>query len=237
MIKNKVFVPGEIIAVEEEYASGKNTFEEDGYVKSAGFGIAEFDENNKEVSIKCKNISNLKEDDIVFGRVLLVKDAVAVLEIVKTEEDRVLTVTRGQIPVKLASNNYVTNMKKIFKIGDIVKARVVSANDLAVDLTTKGEGLGVMIAYCSECRSELKKSDNKLICFNCGHIEDRKWFESKDIRVESERFDRNSRGFDRNNKFNNRGNSFDNRQKFGNRSNFNNKFNNRRNDNFRGGQK
>ncbi|MDD4251010.1 MAG: exosome complex RNA-binding protein Csl4 [Candidatus ainarchaeum sp.] len=189
MNKNKVFVPGEIIAVEEEFVAGKNTFEEHGYVKAAGFGIAEFDNVNKEVSITCKNISNLTENDIVFGKVMLVKDAVVVIEIIKSEEDRVLTVKKGQIPIKLVSNNYVTNLKKLFKIGDILKARVVSANDLAVDLTTQGEGYGVTIAYCSQCRHEMKKSDDKLVCFNCGSIEERKWFEDKDIRKENDRFD------------------------------------------------
>jgi exosome complex component CSL4 len=214
--KNKVFVPGEIIAVEEEYSAGKNVFEENGYVKSAGFGIAEFDENNKEVSIKCKNISNLKENDIVFGRVVLVKDAVAVLDIVKTEEKRVLTVKKGQIPVRFASNNYVTNMKKLFKIADLVRAKVISANDLAVDLSTQGEGLGVVNAYCSNCRSELEKSDNKLLCFNCGSIEERKWFEDKDVREE--------RDFRRNNNFNK-----DSRNKFGNKNDSGNKNNSRNN--------
>lgn len=222
MKKDNIFVPGEVITVEEEYSAGKNTFEENGIIKSSGCGKAVFDNNNKEVSLNCKNVSNLIEGDLVFGKVLLVKEAVAVIEIIKTEKNKILTINRGQIPAKFASNNYVSNMKNLFKIGDLVKARVISSNDLAVDLSTQGKDFGVITAYCSNCRNELKNSNNKLVCFNCGNIEERKWFESKDDRIE--------RNFDSRRPRNNFKKTFDRKNSFDNRRNFNNK-------NFRGGQR
>ncbi len=212
MASKKIFVPGEEVSVEEEFCSGKNTFEDNGIVKASGTGEAVFDKEKREVSISCKNVHNLEKDDVIYGRVVLVKESVAVIDIIKSEEKKVLTITRGQIPAKFASNAYVSNMKDYFKIGDYVRARVMSATDLAVDLSTKGEGFGVVTAYCSKCRKELKASGNKMICFSCSNTENRKWSESKDEYSE------------RRNNF--RGNSFNKNKNFGSGKKFDNKKNN-----------
>ncbi len=180
MSKSKIFMPGEVITTEEEYSAGKNTFLEFGKVKASSFGEAKFDDNSREVSIEGKEIKPLENGDIVFGRILMMKDSVAVVDIIKSENKRVMTITRGQIPAKFAAKKFVTNIKDLFKIGDYIKARVVSANDLAVDLATNETGLGVITAYCSNCKKELKSSNDKMICFACGHSEGRKWFEQED---------------------------------------------------------
>ena len=197
MVKNKIYVPGEVITTEEEYAPGKNTFEDKGYVKASGFGTANFDEMQKEVSLKSKKVETLKRDDIVYCRVSIVKDSVVIVNIVKAENDKALIVSRGQIPAKFVAKAYIRNVKEFYKVGDYIKAKVISASNLAVDLATNEKGLGVIIAYCTQCKSEMKFSNEKLTCFNCGHTEGRKWFEAKDEmedRPQNIRRDRNGFG-------------------------------------------
>lgn len=178
-MKTKYYVPGETITTEEEYLAGKNTFDDNGLIKASCLGEVVFDENQKEVSIKCNKKNALTLGDIVYGKVVLVKDKVAVLDIVKAEGDKVLPITKAQIPVRDIHEGYVTSAKKYFKIGDTVKAKVVSVSELAMDLTTKAEGLGVVIAYCGKCKEPMNFSNDKLMCLNCGNAEERKWFEKK----------------------------------------------------------
>ena len=225
MAKDKIYVPGEVITTEEEYAPGKNTFEDEGYIKASGFGTATFDDMQKEVNLESKKIEPLTKDDIVYCRVGLVKDSVVVVDILKSENNKALIVSRGQIPAKFVAKAYIRNVKEFYKVGDYVKAKVISASELAVDLATNEEGLGVIIAYCTQCKNEMTFSNEKLTCFNCGHTEGRKWFEAKDEmedRPQNIRRDRNGFGS------RNRNQSHD---RNGSRGNFNKR------QNFRGGRR
>jgi exosome complex component CSL4 len=219
-MKKQVFIPGEVITTKEKYSPGQNTFLDEGYIKAATAGEAKFDDINKEVSIPGREIKALEEGDIVIGRVSLMKESVVVVDILKAEKNRIILVTKGQIPVRNVAKKYVSDLSKFFKVGDYVKARVVSANDLAVDLTTAETGLGVITAYCSICKSEMEYSNGKVICFNCGHSEERKWFEEEDKNEPRQGNDR-QRNFGENDKRNFRG-----------KSNFRSRDNNRNNKGF-----
>jgi exosome complex component CSL4 len=175
----QVFIPGEVITTEEEFGAGKQAYEDNGLIKASVLGEAVFDDLHKEVSIKGRQVSVVGNDDIVFGRVTFVKDNVAVVTLVRGENGKKVIVTKGQIPARNVAGAYVSSVKKYFKIGDFVKARVVSNNGSALDLETKGKGLGVILAYCSQCRSEMKYSNEKLVCFGCGHVEQRKWVDQE----------------------------------------------------------
>lgn len=230
MSKNKVFTPGEEITVEEEYSSGKNTYiDEKGLIRASVFGKAEFDEKEKEVRILSKEVKALETGDVIYGRVERVKESVAIIEIIKSEEYRILTVKLGQIPVRFASKNFVKDIRKLFKIGDFVKAKVILANDLVVDLATNEDGFGVITAYCGNCKKEMNYSNGKMTCFNCGHVEERKWFEEKEVRQPRPDFRRD----DMNGRYNkNRNNDRyrDSRNQRNDRNNNDrNRFNNKRN--------
>jgi len=179
--KSKIILPGEIIATEEEYASGENTYSKEGKILASAVGIAEFDEINKEARIIGKKIDEIRNGDIVIGQVMLVKESTAVISLLTAEKGKRITgQTVAQLPVRNVANEYVNELKKIIKIGDIIRAQVVGCSELGVDLNTKGKGLGIIRAYCSNCRSKMNYSAGKLICISCGNIEDRKWFEKED---------------------------------------------------------
>jgi exosome complex RNA-binding protein Csl4 len=192
----EVFMPGQTITTEEEFAPGKNTFVENGYVKATNIGEAEFDNNTKEVLIKSNTLKVLARDDIVIGRVSLVKESVVVVDIIKAENGAVLLITRGQIPAKFVAKAYVTNVKDYYKVGDYIRAKVISASELAVDLATNETGLGTTTAFCSNCKKPMQFSNDKLMCFSCGASEKRKWFEQNDEQGERREFDRGERKFD-----------------------------------------
>ena len=230
--KQKIIVPGEEIATEEEYTAGENTYVKNGKIISRTLGTLNLNEENKEASVKGKTVEELTYGDIVTGKVILVKESTAVIELLSAEGNkRILGINTAQLPIRNISNEYVTELHKIIKIGDLIRAKVVMASPLAIDLNTKDKGLGVIKAYCSNCRKELSFNNNQMVCLECGSIEDRKWFE----KVEEERrheereggFRDQNRGqgdFRRNNFQNNsfRPNKFGNKQGFnrGPRQNF-----------------
>ncbi|MFA5764084.1 MAG: exosome complex RNA-binding protein Csl4 [archaeon] len=213
MKKIELFMPGQTITTEEEFAAGKNTFVENGDVKATNIGEAEFDNNTKEVSIKSKTLHVLKNGDIIIGRISLVKESVVVVDIIKAENDAVLLITRGQIPAKFVAQAYVTNVKEYYKVGDYIRAKVMSANELAVDLATNEQGLGITTAFCANCKKPMQFSNEKLMCFSCGASEKRKWFEQKDEQGERREFDRGERRFDSRGRNDHGGRSFGSRDR------------------------
>jgi len=182
--QQRIIVPGEQIATEEEYMAGKNTYVKNGKIISRTLGTLNIDENTKEASVKGKTVEELTYGDIVTGKVLMVKESSAVIELLSAEGNKqILGIKTAQLPIRNISNEYVTELKKIIKIGDIIRAKIVMSSPLAIDLNTKEKGLGVIKAYCSNCRKEMSFNNNQMVCLDCGSIEDRKWFE----KVEEER--------------------------------------------------
>lgn len=173
----RVYVPGEEITTEEEFMAGKNTFAKNGIIRAKTTGVANFDDENKFVRMGGKSVSEIKEGDIVHAKVVLVKESNVVVELLSAEGGKKITVKGAQIPVRNVSTDYISNLKPLFKIGDIVKAKVNRKSPLGIDLSTNEKGLGVTKAYCSNCRSEMGSSHGKLMCLKCGSMETRRWFE------------------------------------------------------------
>jgi exosome complex component CSL4 len=65
-------------------------------------------------------------------------------------------------------------MSNIFKVGDIVRAKVISRMNKTFHLSTKGNNLGVISSYCSLCGEILSIDRKRLLCKKCGSTENRK---------------------------------------------------------------
>jgi len=179
-MQKKLVMPGDFLTTEEEYSSGINTFlNDDGSVCSDSVGVLGFDDKKREVLVQKKSriVKVAGVGSIVFGRVLLVKDNMLVLELLSAEhngEERRLLHSSGSVMVSRISSFFVKRLNDEFKIGDFVKARIVESNTYGVELSTNEPDLGVIRAYCSNCRQELGLFAGKLKCTNCGSIEGRK---------------------------------------------------------------
>ena len=195
-MKNAI-IPGEAFSTEEEFLAGKNTFIENGLIKAKTLGVANLDNDTKEASIEGKCVEAIDEGDIVFGVVTNVKESTVMIEMRKAEGDKKVTTRNAQIPVRNIANEFVVKTRDFFRIGDIVRAKVAKMSDYGIDLETKGKGLGVVNAYCCNCRHELTPGQGKLRCLSCGSVEGRKWFENED--------DYKPRGRDDSRGFNDRG--------------------------------
>ncbi len=224
------------MATEEEYLEGKNAHAADGSIKSSIVGKADFDEKNKEVSVKGKTSRMISVGDTVIGTVTGVRDSKVILKILDSDGNHV-GLNNAELPVRNISKQYVKNPRDYFKVGDVIKAKVTEANRYKIDVETNKFGLGVIIAYCSKCRNEMEFNKDRLLCLNCGNSEDRKWFEKKEDDSYQSRPRREGGFNDRRNvrrSFNNGGNRrYNNNRSFhrGSRDNnrSNNKYGNRNN--------
>jgi|GEM_PF-358509 len=178
--KQKIILPGESITTEEEYSAGKNTYSDKGIIRATAIGEAVLDDTKKEARVSGKRVEKLRQGDIVIGKVMLVKESTAVIELLSAEGGKkIMGVKTAQLPIRNVSTEYVAELRKAVRIGDIVRARVELSTPMAIDLLTSEKGLGVIKAYCSNCRKEMQYSSDKLMCLACGNSEERKWYEAE----------------------------------------------------------
>ena len=81
----------------------------------------------------------------------------------------------GNVHVSEISNKYVEKIQDVYKITDIIRAKVIGQESNEYKLSTSGKNLGVIHAECIICGTVLDKDGfNKLECPRCGNIEYRK---------------------------------------------------------------
>ncbi len=175
--KGKTVLPGDFIGTCEEFVPRSGTYVDKGNIYAAVSGIVKI--NPKERSISVSSVTNtppyLQVGDIVIGQVTDVKDSVALVEIAGIKgrgEREIVNADQAAIHVSNVKDAYVKELYNEFAPFDIVKARVIDLRNMR--LTTVNKELGVMKAYCGNCRTVLKKDDGKLKCPKCERTETRK---------------------------------------------------------------
>lgn len=168
---------GDCLGTIEEFMPGEGTYADDGKIYASNIGIAILDHKNHTVRIEGKIQPELKVGDIVFGEVLSVKKNIITVIVKKIMGfERILDIKTG-IYVSNISDSYIDSAESMFGVGDIVKGAVIKIEASLIDLSTKGNDLGVVKAFCKRCRFPLARSEKyrgKMECLSCGHREDRK---------------------------------------------------------------
>lgn len=177
--ENEYVFPGEVLCAYEEYIPSDWTYVEDGYVKASIAGKISIDDENKSISIMADNAPyNLHKNDLIIGHITEVKSSkalVTIKKIIGSNRDLV-TGYKGYIHISKATNDYIQTLHYLFKIGDIVEAKVANVYSTDyVELTTSDDNLGIIKAMCVNCRKfmKLNKDTHKLEC-ECGLEDSRK---------------------------------------------------------------
>lgn len=168
--------PGDLVGMSEEWLSGEGTYEEEGKLYAAHYGIVRYDEEDLKAFVKPLNeIVEIEEGDIVYGEVRDRKNSMVIvnIEIVEGSSRGVKEDKEGSIHISKVSDDYTEELKDKYLIGDIIRAKVAQAEP-TIRLSTVGETLGVVKGYCSECRKDMKMKKSKLYCPRCDIYEERK---------------------------------------------------------------
>ncbi len=170
-VKDIVF-PGDIIAKEEEYLSGKNTQDIDGDVISTAFGKVSRDDKSLIISVDTsRQPVIIKRYDIVYGKIIKILNKEAVILISGVVKGNAIVPANTEARLKLPIPNK-TMYSHIITLGDLVRAKIISTRPLYA--TIFDPNLGILKSKCTICRSDLVAENGKLYCRNCGRVEQRK---------------------------------------------------------------
>jgi exosome complex component CSL4 len=175
--KGGFVLPGELVGTTEEFKPGEGTNVSAGDIYSTATGNIIIDRKARVVSVRPRTLTPniLKVGDIIYGKITDVRESGAIVEVagIEGKEDReIVNVRSGDIHVSNVRDSYVKRLSDEFRPFEIVKARVIDTE--RIRLTTAEDSLGVVKAYCSNCKGELVLEGKKLKCPVCNMTETRK---------------------------------------------------------------
>lgn len=176
-MKKNIVLPGDKLSTSEELLSGEGTFEEDGIIRAARMGEYIVDSNNRKATVKPMTSIPvmLKKGDTVLAEVGSVRSSMIIAEVIHVigKQRAISGDTNGTLHISEISTGYVKDPSDVYSMGDIFRAKVIQVTP-SVQLSTKGNNLGVIRALCAECRNPLDSKGNILECPLCSHKEKRK---------------------------------------------------------------
>ncbi|AHF80294.1 exosome complex RNA-binding protein Csl4 [Thermococcus paralvinellae] len=179
--KNGDFViPGDYLGVIEEFLPGEGVIEENGELYATRAGKVKINQEKMEISVVPVTDTPPipKVGQVVIAKVIEVKPQAVIVQLLRIEgrEDyrEIATSKLAGIHISQVKDGFVEDMSREFKIGDIVRARVLTDEKSPIQLTTRASDLGVVFALCSNCKTPLVRRGNQLVCPRCGNVETRK---------------------------------------------------------------
>lgn len=174
-MEDKVMI-GDYLGTIEEFMPGAGTYAEDGKIYAAKIGYKVIDPAKHVAEVKGKDLPHLELGQVVFGEVMAFRTNMVTLIAEKILGQKGFIDEKTTIYISNIADSYVEKPEEMFAIGDIVKAKIIKMDNDVVDVSTKGD-LGVVKAFCRNCRHPLaksKKQKDRLECEFCGRIEKRK---------------------------------------------------------------
>ena len=171
---DNLVLPGDKIAVIEEFLPDETCYEQEGGIYSKVLGQVVTDPKKHKISvIPRKSHRLIRNGDIGLGRVEFMKKQIASVNIYHLNQEDVLIPINAVLHISEASQRFVKNMYEVARPGDWLKFRIIRAIK-PVYISLIGEGLGVIFSFCVQCGHELEyKRRNLLECPNCELIQPR----------------------------------------------------------------
>jgi len=172
-MSDEMLFPGDFIANAEEFLPGEGTYTEDGKIYASEVGVAKKDIENREVSVEATTATPVMQRRGLeaIGIVAKTSEKAGFIDLLPVKD-----ATHRYIPIDASTvlrvNNirrgFVKSLADEFKVGDVVRVKIVDAEPNNVVVTTDGPNLGVIKAYCVKCRTPLDKGGEGLVCPECG---------------------------------------------------------------------
>jgi exosome complex component CSL4 len=178
MSKRKVSraLPGDKLAVSEEYLPGKHVYDDNGSIRALLPGNVREDRSRGEISVQPSSEARvISVGDVVSGQVEAVQTASAGVRIYYVNGEPTDTGFSGMLLLRGDSRDRAARSRTYVKLGDIVRARVSSTLNAIIQLSIEGDKFGVIFAKCSNCGRPLSRGGNRAKCDECGNVEERKF--------------------------------------------------------------
>lgn len=170
-------LPGDKLAVSEEFLPGPHTYDNAGSIRALVTGSVVKDMKNMEISVKpAAEPEVIKVEDWVTGQVEATQANSANVHIFFHNGKPTYKDFSGMLNLKgLSGGGRGARRTTPVKSGDIVRCRVFSLVNGIIHLTIDEPDMGVVSALCGNCgRPLLRGSATKAKCDECGNVEERK---------------------------------------------------------------
>ena len=166
---DNLVLPGEKIAIIEEYEAGNNTYDDGDMVRSTVIGESNIDKKERLASVRnIKTHYVPKPDDIVIGTVEAVMGSMFVV-LVKYVNSKPV---KSQVECICSTSNI--RKKNIALVNDLVKIKILGTLNGTIHATINSPDLGVLFTKCRKCGNEVKPLRDIIKCIECGWTDDRK---------------------------------------------------------------
>lgn len=173
---DRVF-PGDALAYSEEFLPGDGVYDDGTFLRAARLGEYKVDTNDRRCTVAPMTSvpTLLKEGQFVFGIITMLKASMAGVEVLSVEgaNRAVAGDTNGTLHVSKIAKRYVQDVSREYRMGDIVRARVLEVKP-SVQLSTEDGRCGAVLALCLRDRFPLKHiGKGGLECPVCGRRDTR----------------------------------------------------------------
>ncbi|MDG6898954.1 MAG: exosome complex RNA-binding protein Csl4 [Nitrososphaerota archaeon] len=175
--KTPLALPGDRLAVSEEFLPGPHTYDASGQIRALRAGSVVKDMSSMEISIRPSAEPELiRVDDWITGQVEGSQANSANVHIFFLNGRPTHKDFSGMLSLRgLSGGGRGERRTTPVKSGDIVRCRVFSLVNGLIHLTIDEPDMGVVAALCGSCgRPLLKGNATKLKCDECGNVEERK---------------------------------------------------------------
>ncbi len=147
-------LPGNQIALGEEYLSSKGTFEEKGIIYAAVVGEKQIQNYAASITAR-KGVEQLKKGDTVIGVIQDLFDQVALVKIEPEEKGKVATNSNAYLRISEVTQGYAKRFRDYLRIGDVIRGEVIDITSLGIYLTIARTGLGVIKTRSSKLKQNI----------------------------------------------------------------------------------
>ena len=162
-------LPGDKIAITEEYEAGNNACDDGHVVRSTVIGENQIDKKERLVHVKNhKSTSIPEEGDIVIGTVEAVMGSMMAVLIKYINSKPVIS----SVECICATRNI--RKRNVALVKDLVKLKIVGTLNGAIHATIQEPSLGVLFTKCRKCGMDVKPLRDIIKCVECGWTDDRK---------------------------------------------------------------
>ncbi len=168
-MSQKQALPGDKIAIIEEFETGSNTFDDGHSIRSLVVGTAEFDKVNRVAKItEIKKLGMPKVGDIVIGNISALMNNMFAINMLYINGKPTHSGLECICQAKGAKKRILV------RVGDIVMTKVISHLNGVIHAIINEPELGVLFSQCVKCGSRVVALGSNVKCVDCGYIEERK---------------------------------------------------------------
>jgi exosome complex component CSL4 len=181
---NTPILPGEHLASIEEFESGKNTYIDNGSIRSMTVGTKVYDFRTRTVRIDKKNSPMLpKIGDILIGYVEMLFGSMLSIRVLFINGKKSSSGFSAITSARISSGGGGWGRERgdrrggkiVFRFGDIIRGRVVSLLNSTIHIVIDEKEFGVLYTICFNCGGDtVRMNSNTIRCTECGLYEERK---------------------------------------------------------------